>query len=159
MFIDTIKLQDFFNIATQHTYAGAGGLVAPWKLGFTELEYAEGDWYYRDSYTGHVQSWGQETVWYMKEPVWVQNYGGGLEEKAIKDTSLIVEVFSFLKTALGAKEKAFQPRGPRRFHKGSFTYETEFAGALNKFEGVEFIVYKHDVVFSHRYCGGLVLGR
>ena len=46
-----------------------------------ELEFKEGDWYYKDSYTGFFQSWGREVVWYNKKPFWTQIYGGGMNKE------------------------------------------------------------------------------
>lgn len=74
-----IELNRFIGKATKATYAGGGGKVdQPHRSGFNELEYLEEDWYYRDSYTGFLRSWGQEVVWYKGEPYWTCLYGGGM---------------------------------------------------------------------------------
>ena len=52
------QLNRFLGKAMLETYAGDGVKVKSQRSGFKELEYKEGDWYYRDSYTGFFRSWG-----------------------------------------------------------------------------------------------------
>ena len=108
------NLHQFMAKASKATYASGGGKVdKPWRQGFKELEYREGDWYYRDSYTGFLRSWGQEVVWYKNKPVWTCLYGGGMEPDKM-NVSFANETFGFLKKAFlaGDKENKFQHRNP-----------------------------------------------
>jgi hypothetical protein len=155
------QLNTFFGTAALATYAGDMGYVQPWKKGFNELEYKDDEWYYRDSFCGYYKSWGQETVYHEGKPVWVQNYGGGMEREYQGDAAFAQKTFKFLKKALssGNKTGEFQPRGPKRLEKGNWKYETELAGNIQKFNGFEKIFFKNTLVFTHRYFGGLTVGK
>jgi hypothetical protein len=99
------ELNRFLGRAALNTYAGGGQEVDPEEVGFKELEFKEGNWYYKDSYAGFFQSWGREVVWYNQKPVWTQIYGGGMTAKFQNDTKFAHETFDFLKKALSAGEK------------------------------------------------------
>ena len=150
------QLTKFLGKAQLNTYAGGGAEIKPAEKEFHDLEYKEGDWYYKDSYAGHYQSWGRETVWYKNKPVWTQLYGGGIEEKLHNNKSLDTKLYSFLKKAMSAgdKENTFQPRGPIRFTDKDFKYECEWEGDIQKFKGNEKIFFKEEIVFTHNFIGG-----
>ena len=152
------QLNGFLIRASKATYAGGGGEVTPSRTGFRELEYCEGDWCYRDSYTGFLRSWGQEIVWQKGKPVWTCLYGGGMTETRM-DTELADKTFAFLKQALAAgnQEAIFQPRGPKRFSDGDWKYECVIKGSIDQFNGHESICYGGDAVFTHDFFGGLVI--
>lgn len=154
-------LHQFMARASKATYASGGGKVdKPWRQGFKELEYREGDWYYRDSYTGFLRSWGQEVIWYKDKPVWTCLYGGGMEPQKM-DVAFANETFGFLKKAFLAadKESVFQPRGPLDFQDGGWKYRCEVEGDIRKFSGHEFISQDGDTVFIHDFVGGVVIGQ
>ncbi len=155
------QLNGFFGTAALATYAGNSGYAKPINKGFKEMEYRENDWYYRDSYCGFFKSWGKETVWFKEKPVWVQNYGGGMNTEYQGNESFAKRTFSFLKSALaaGKKSEVFQPRGPKQYKKGNWRYETDLDGGIQKFNGFEKIFYKDKLVFTHRYFGGVVIDR
>lgn len=161
MQVELQQLNGFFGAAALATYAGGSGYVQPLNKGFNEMEYRQNDWYYRDSFCGFFKSWGKETVWYKDRPVWVQNYGGGMEAAYQGDEQFAQKTFNFLKLALakGKKQEAFQPRGPERFKKGKWTYLTTLTGGIQKFSGIEHIFYGTKLVFTHRYFGGVVLDK
>lgn len=153
-------LNQFIGKASKATYAGGGGKVdKPWRKGFKELEHKEGDWYYRDSYTGFLRSWGQEVVWHKDQPFWTCLYGGGMSDDCM-DNSFAEETFTFLKKVLsaGEKENQFQPRGPKDFQDGEWQYHCEVDGTIEKFNGHEAISLKGKTVFTHDFVGGLVIG-
>jgi hypothetical protein len=155
------QLNHFIGHASKATYASSGGKVdEPWRKGFIELEYAEEDWYYRDSYAGFLRSWGQEVVWYQDRPFWTCLYGGGMVDDCM-DTALANETFGFLKKVLsaGEKENEFQPRGPKNFEDGEWKYHCEVEGEIQKFKGQEFISKVGKIVFTHDFEGGLVVGQ
>lgn len=154
-----IELNRFIGKATKATYAGGGGKVdQPHRSGFNELEYLEEDWYYRDSYTGFLRSWGQEVVWYKGEPYWTCLYGGGMASNKL-DHNMAEETFNFLKKVLstGDKENNFQPRGPKEFKEGNWEYKCTLEGDIEKFRGSEAISYRSEIVFTHDFLGGLVI--
>lgn len=151
-------LNEFLSRASQATYASGGGEVTSWRKSFKELEYSENEWYYRDSYTGYLRSWGQEVVWRNDRPVWNCLYGGGMTEDFMNG-DFADETFTFLKQALseGNKEMAFQPRGPEEFIAGSWKYHCKLKGNITKFSGHELIEYKGKTVFTHDFFGGVVI--
>jgi len=156
---DVLKeLNKFLGKASLATYAGSGKEADTQVPGFHELEFREGPWYYRDSYTGFFQSWGREIVWHDERPFWIQLYGGGMVEEFQNNTEFALETFQFLKKAMseGEKTEAFQPRGPKHFEEGDWEYQCEWTGYITKFKGNEKILLKGKVVFTHDFFGGLV---
>ena len=152
------ELNNFLEKASLATYAGNGERVKSEKKGFYELEYKEGDFYYRDSFAGYLSSHGQEVVWYKEEPVWMCSYAGGMCGSKSDDSKFAHETFEFLKSALRAGEKdgKFQPRGPQDFTDGDFAYRNDWSGDIKEFRGEENIVYNGEVVFTHSYFGGML---
>jgi hypothetical protein len=155
------ELNRFLGEAALNTYAGGGKEVDPEELCFKELKYQKGEWYYKDSYTGFFQSYGRETVWYKKKPFWTQIYGGGMTKEYQNNVSFAHETFDFLKKALsaGEKQEEFQPRGPKKFKFKDGEYSCEVKGSITKFQGSEKILFKKEVVFTHDFFGGLILGK
>lgn len=151
------QLHKFLREASRATYAGDGVEAEPWRRGFKELEYKDGDWYYRDSYAGFFQSWGQEVIWYQDKPIWNSLYGGGMVKKASRDRGFAKQTFEFLKKALCQKESEFQPRGPEKFTERDWEYECNVQGDIKNFKGSEKILYKGEVVFTHDFIGGAVI--
>ncbi len=153
-----IALNQFMGHASKATYASGGGEVESWRNGFRELEYTDGNWYYRDSYTGFLRSWGQEVIWHKNKPVWTTLYGGGMSDDYM-DGNFANETFAFLKKVLSAGDKVtkFQPRGPKSFQENDWIYNCEVQGDITKFNGHEFIKFKGQIVFTHDFAGGLVL--
>ncbi len=151
------RLNGFLSRASKATYAGGGGETESWRKGFKELEYRDDDWYYRDSYTGYLRSWGQEVVWFKDEPTWTCSYGGGMT-KNYMETDFAEKTFAFLKQVLSAgdKESVFQPRGPKEFRIGKWRYECAFDGDIRKFSGNEVISFDDQIVFTHQFFGGLI---
>jgi hypothetical protein len=153
------ELNQFLGKAMLNTYAGGGAEIEPKEPGFNDLDFKEGDWSYKDSYTGFFQSWGREAVWYKNKPLWAQVYGGGMTEKYQADLKFALETFNFLKKSLSAGEKQsdFQPRGPKEFVDGDWRYACEVTGDIAKFEGHEKIFFKDELVFTHDFLGGVVI--
>ena len=152
------ELNNFLGKAAVKTYAGKGPEADPEIPGFKELEYQEGKWYYKDSYSGFFRSWGREVVWRNKKPVWCCLYGGGMTKGRDRNTEFAHETFGFLKKALstGEKRKKFQPRGPRYFREDDWEYSCVWEGNISNFEGNEKISHKKGVVFTHTFIGGVI---
>lgn len=159
------KLNIFLGKAALATYAGSGEKVDPETSGFVsrfpgfkELEYKEGPFYYRDSYSGFFASFGQEVVFYENKPVWTQLYGGGMQSEYRADKEFAHQTFDFLKKALSHGEKidSFQPRGEKNFKDNEWEYSCDWSGDITKFKGDEEIFYKNKLVFTHHFFGGLI---
>ncbi|MFA6519864.1 MAG: DUF5680 domain-containing protein [Candidatus Paceibacterota bacterium] len=153
------KLNNFIGEAALKTYAGGGVEIEPSEPGFHELEHRDGDLYYKDSYGGHFQSWGRETVWEKGKPIWSSLYGGGMEKKYHDDADFTHQTFNFLKKAMSAgdKQKTFQPRGPSKYEDGDWRYQATWNGDIARFLGHEDILYKGEIVFTHDFFGGLYI--
>lgn len=154
--VDKKALFDFVNRAGKATYAGGGKYEEnPERPGFFELIYdKESPWYYRDSYTGHARSGGQEIVRFHDTPIWWSGYGGGMVEGK---EHLSTETFEFLKKALAQDEVGFESlRGPHAFSDGEWQYSYSQDGDIFDFYGYEEILYKGEMIFWHRAVGGIL---
>lgn len=151
------QLLDFLDKASSATYAGNGKEEAnPERPGFIELAYQEGDFSYRDSYTGHYRSRGMEVVRYKGQPVWTSMYGGGMTQG---NDELAHDCFEFLKQALQTREPDFVSfRGAKLFESGDWKHTYEQQGDPYEFSGYEEILYQGKLVFFHRIIGGIVEG-
>lgn len=148
------ELYEFIDRAGKATWAGGGEKITPERAGFDELEYSEGDFYYRDSYTGYTKSRGMEVVRYKDQTVWAAGYGGGMVDGK---ESLENECFTFLKKAMSTDEEGFQSfRGPHNFKDGDWEYSYTQEGDVLEFSGSEEIKYKGELVFYHKMIGGII---
>lgn len=156
--MNTQQLNEFLAKAALATYAGGGEYIKSDKKGFADLEFGEGDYYYRDSYAGYLSSHGQEIIWYKDEPVWMCSYAGGMRGDKTDDAKFAHETFDFLKVAMRSGEKStqFQPRGPKELKEGDWEYQNNFTGDISNFKGHEEIHFKGELVFEHNYFGGVL---
>lgn len=150
-----IDLFNFIDLAQKSTYpAGLPPLEKSERADFIEWKFAQGDWTYRDSYTGFIRSVGQETVRYKDEIIWANSYTGGMTEG---NEDLAKITFNFLKEAISQDENEFQSvRGPRLFEKDNWKYMYNQEGTLDNYTGYEEISYEGELVFFHRTIGGVV---
>lgn len=149
------QLFNFIDKAGKFTYAGKGQEVSqPERSGFTEFEYSEGNFSYRDSYVGDYKSRGMEVVRYKRVPCWASMYGGGIiAGKEHLDNKII----KFLKKALSTDEKIFLSlRGPSKLIAGDWKYSYKQEGNVYEFYGYEEVFYKGELVFFHRIIGGTI---
>lgn len=155
MNIQTDQLYGFIKKAGQSTYASSDVESVNYdKNGFKELNFAENDYIYKDTYTGFFRSRGIEIVSHKGKPVWVATYGGGMMEE---DAQLAMQTFSFLKKAFLTDEADFQTfRGPHLLQRDIWRYVYEQQGNIEEFHGYEEIYLDNKLVFFHRIIGGLV---
>lgn len=157
MIMDLKELVKFLVKAKLGTYAGGGKEITPQRPGFRELEYSEGDWYYRDSYTGFYSAPGQELVKFRGNPVWIMSYSGGMNEKYHGDYDFAIQTFGFLKVAMLKIDESNPFRGPGNLKEGDWEYVNESEGDIRFFRGTEKILYKGEEVFRQHYIGGTVV--
>lgn len=152
------QLFKFIDRAGKATYAGGGKEEAnPERSGFIELTYSEGDFSYRDSYTGYYRSRGMEVVRLQGKPAWTASYGGGMVEGK---EELADKCFEFLKKAMSSDEKNFQSfRGPHSFSDSDWNYSYKQEGDVLESSGYEEIKYKGELIFFHRMIGGVIKGK
>ncbi len=158
MTVDYLKLYDFIRRASSATYAGGGSYEkVVERPGFLEMVFRDGDWSYRDSYTGFYRSSGSEVVRFQNQVVWVSNYCGGM---AKGHENLANETFNFLKQAMRAKPDNKQVfRGPDHFEDGIWKYYYQQKGDVLSFSGYEEITKDSIPVFSHEIIGGVVINK
>lgn len=152
------ELYNFLKKAGAATYAG-GGLYEkePERSGFYELVYEEGNYHYRDSYTGHFRSWGSELVRLDEKPVWNTLYGGGMVKG---QESLTRDTFKFLKTCFKHSDnRKMLFRGPEYLRLGDWRYYYEQVGDIEEFHGYERILHGKTTVFTHRIIGGKIISK
>lgn len=127
------------------TYAGKGAESASSRPSSHDLQYAEGDYLYIDSYLGGKLFTGEEAVWQNDTPVWSMNYAG----RVTGDT------FSgdFLKEALKRVTPDKPYRGPDFYEEGSWTYSCYSEGTPEWFQGYENICYSGEQVYECYFHG------
>jgi hypothetical protein len=165
MDLDLDKLAEFLVIAKNETYANDGVEVEiPERLFFKELVFSDGEWEYRDSYSGYFMAPGQEVVMYKENPVWAMAYAGGMLPGHIRDKVLAIETFEHLKSALKEISIKTPFRGPRmkKFDDG-WTYFCNIDGNISNFKGSETIMKNmgaySESVFRQNFIGGLIIGK
>lgn len=158
MLLEKERLIRFLAEAKRNTYAAQGdeASVPPLLAGSKQLEYAEGDYRYRDIYFGMDFFAGQEVVELEGRPVWTMVYSGGVTMSPAS-RARTAAVYQFLRSALRQAD-AHQPyRGPKRWLEGDWEYRNAFEGGLESFHGVESILLDGESVYELHYSGGLLL--
>ena len=158
MKIDLKELASFLVRAKTQTYAGDGAEVSPQRPGFKELEFSEGIWHYRDSYSGFFFAPGQEVVLLNGNPVWAMAYSGGMRPE-YHSRDFAKQAFTFLKQALLKVEESRPFRGPNHLQEGNYDYTDCSEGDITDFRGTERIFYKEKEVFRQHYIGGVNISK
>ena len=144
---------EFLIKARTKTYAGGGGKVKPAFAGTYQLEFKEGDWFYRDVYnTGNGIFMGLETVYLGEKPVWSMSYFGNF--RAMTET----EVDEILRLALIANKDKARLWHEVHWKKGEFTYSCipEGKGSIDELSGSEEITKDGKPVYVFYYAGGFI---
>jgi hypothetical protein len=150
----TDSFVEFLLRAKKRTYASQGddASVPPLLEGARQLEYAEGEFLYRDIYFGMKFFVGQETVYVQGKPVWSMSYAGGVAEGE-EDAR---EVYAFLRKAMRQVTPERPYRGPESYREGVFQYSDRHTGGLDHFSGVETIERNGRQVYKLHYSGGFL---
>jgi hypothetical protein len=143
-------LKKFIVEARKNTYAGERKPVEKTLLtGSCQLEYREGDYFYRDIYfSGEDNFVGQEVVYLKDNPVWSMVYSGSAEPPEVRD---------FLKKSLLNLAEKCRFTEECEFEEGDLKYESDGEGTLEQFHGKESISVNKEKVYKLRYQGGLIL--
>ncbi len=134
--------------AKQNTYAAHGVEVTSSRPASHDLQYAEGDYMYYDTYLGGAKFSGEEAVWYLNQPSWCMNYSG----------RVVGEGFSgdFLKEALMKVSTEMPYRGPVIYENGEYRYVCKVIGEFDWFQGYEEIFRQERKVYECYFHGGEV---
>jgi hypothetical protein len=151
------QLIRFLLAAKRCTYAAGGTasstVVAPALPGSHQLEFREGELFYRDVYFGEAHFAGQETVYAGPTPIWSMVYSGGFTEK-VTELAEAGEIGQTLQAALREVPPGLPYRGPARFTQGAYTYLNRVQGGLDWFYGDEAILRGEEEVYRLNYSGG-----
>ena len=152
--MDLAELETFIVEAKANTYVGGSADAGPSRPGSHDLEYARGDWRYRDSYFGGSDFLGEEVVWHRGVPVWAMNYYGWISDPAAITAETAGRV---IRTALSAMYSEVRFLGGFHTEVDGWVYHDHSAGDLTHFHGRERISRPDGPeVYALLYHGGLI---
>lgn len=138
---------DFLLTARTKTYAGGGGKVEPVLSGSTQLEYADGDYLYRDIYYTSAHTFlGIETIYFQNKPVWSMVYHGDW------GTMTEEEIDNILRPALIENAQTARTNQRVDWTKDNFQYLCAGEGNLDNFHGLETITKDGTELYKLTYC-------
>ena len=140
------NIAEFLVRAKRATFAGAGARMESSRPNSKDLQYAEGDLKYIDTYLGGTNFSGQEALWKDDVPFWSMNYIG----RTLSDDFSI----DFLTEMLLLVPKEYPYRGPLQYTDGDYSYKCSIDGDFQWFSGVEEIFYKNTKVYELVFHGG-----
>lgn len=150
-------LAHFLVKAKRNTYASQGddASVQPLLNGSKQLEYRDGDYFYRDIYFGAAFFIGQEVVEFQNHPIWSMVYSGGVTFPTANwdETG---PIYRFLQQALRLVDTKLPYRGPNLFESGKYIFKNESEGSLDCFRGKEVILMDGQKVYELQYSGGII---
>ncbi len=143
----------FLMAAKRATYAAQSDLAATTPLlpGSKQLEFAEGDFLYRDIYVGMFRFVGQEIVYLAGQPIWSMSYTGGLLPHAPQSSAKAA--YGFLRTALRALPQDFPVRGPALLEAENLRYVCQYSGNIETFQGHESISESGLPIYELHFSG------
>lgn len=133
-------LHNFLISAKKSTYAGSDDdttLADPLRDHSMQLEYREGDWFYRDIYYGMSFFSGMEVIHLSGRPLWSMAYSGGAHLAV--DSLETRQIYKFLRSTLSDPPFKFPVRGPTVFSDEEYGYKMQSEGDLIGFSGKETI--------------------
>ena len=147
------KLEIFLTDAKKNTYAsGNKNKVKIFSDGTKEYVFNKGDFKYIDRYKGFKRFRGKEKVFKNNKIVWSMSYYGGIVSEIIPTEN----IYQFLQEALKEITKNSPFRGPNNFRNNDFKYINKVKGTIEKFDGLETIHHKEELVYKLNYRGGLI---
>ena len=146
-------LHTFIFRAKAATYVGGGAKIAPCRPASHDLQFAEGDWSYLDSYFGGTDFIGEEAVWYIGKPVWVMNYYGYILKPELISPA---QAGKMIKASLSRLYTENRFLGGFQYSEDHFTYFDTNQGGFERFTGREWIEYEDVKAYELVYHGGMV---
>jgi len=147
------ELHSFIVRAKAATYVGGGAKVSPCRPASHDLQFADGDWSYLDSYFGGTDFIGEEAVWHLQQPVWVMNYYGYILKPELITPA---QAGQMIKASLSRMYTEGRFLGGFQYGEGDFTYFDTSEGEFTRFTGREWIQRDGMKVYELVYHGGLV---
>lgn len=151
-----MDLPAFLVAAKRATYAAQGdeASVTPLIPGTRQLEFADGDWTYRDVYVGGRRFAGQEIVSRAGAVEWSMAYAGGVADEV--GEADVAPIYAFLREALRQVPSDRPYRGPERFERDGWRYVNEVDGSIDALTGRELIERDGTLVYELTYAGGRI---
>ncbi len=146
-------LEQFIVRAKRATYVGGGKKLLPYRLGSKDLQFAEGDWVYHDSYLGESNFIGQEIVYYRLQPVWGMNYFGRILRPDRITSPQAGEMIMKSLSRMYAEDRFL---GSFEHTEGDLKYVDNNDGDVRSFRGREWISRSDELVYELDYHGGLL---
>ncbi len=149
-------LKRFLTAAKRATYASQGdtATVKPLLPDSKQLEYSDGQLFYRDIYVGMFRFVGQEIVYQADRAIWSMSYSGGLSKDIPQDSANAV--YELLRKALLALPPEIPIRGPSFFEEGKMRYICKCSGSIEQFHGIENVAEGHTRLYELTFAGGLL---
>ena len=151
--VPTPTLHDFIVRAKQATYAGDGLTLLPYRLGSHDLQFADGDWTYHDSYLGESDFIGQEVVYFRHQVVWGMNYFGRILQP---DFITAAQAGRVIKASLSRLYLEGRFLGGFEYNMDDFKYIDTTEGNVVFFQGKEWIEQNGVHVYELVYHGGVI---
>lgn len=148
--MERASLIDFLIRAKGKTYAGKGAEVPSSRPHAHDLQYAEGELMYLDTYLGGDRFAGEEALWERGVPIWSMNYAGQVTGQPFSG--------DFLKEALLRVPEDQPFRGPAYYEKGDYAYTCQVTGDFDWFQGYETIRYRGEVIYDCYFHGTSIRG-
>jgi hypothetical protein len=150
---DRAALHAFIIRSKQATYVGSGQKLLPYRLGSHDLQFADGDWAYHDSYVGESDFMGEEIVYFQRQAVWGMNYFGVILQP---DRISSAQAGQVIKVSLTRLYQEGRFLGGFEHIVDELRYVDTSEGDFQLFHGKEWIERAGQVVYELRYHGGLI---
>ncbi len=150
--------------ARTKTYVSGGGVVRPALSGTKQLEYKEGNWFYRDVYyTGNGIFMGLETIYKDNEPVWAMSYYGNFKKMSGEEIDKILgkallENWQDARTWKHVEWEFEDYKYICEPDEAEDLEREEFIGSIEEMAGREKIYKQGKDVYTFVYAGGLIKG-
>lgn len=144
-------ISKFLIQARSKTYAGESGKVKPAFEDSNQLEFIDGDWFYRDVYNnGNGIFVGLETVYFKEKVVWSMSYYGNYKKLTEE------EIDKVLRKALIEKKYTARLWNDISYESGDYKYTCVGYGSIDELGGTEKIFKGDKEVYFFYYAGGVI---
>lgn len=147
------ELSAFIVRAKSKTYVGGAQKLLSYRLGSKDLQYAEGDLAYHDSYFGSTDFIGQEVVYFRGNVVWVMNYYGYILEP---ERITAAETIQMIRSSLSKMYEQGRFLGGFEHVEDDLRYVDGNDGDVSRLHGKEQIYRKEHLVYELVYHGGML---
>lgn len=151
--IDIETLETFIVRAKAASYVGNGRQLLPYRLGSHDLQFADGDLVYHDSYVGEGDFAGQEIVYLERRVVWAMSYFGRIVRQ---DLITPADAGRIIKESLWNLYEQGRFLGGFSYTSDPYTYHDTSEGDVSFFHGREWITVRDEVGYELLYHGGVI---